>query len=259
MKNAFDLTGKKAVVVGGGGGIGKAIAKGLAFYGADVAISGRKAETLQAAADMIKEETGKDIVCIAADATSEEAVKELYAKANQALGQVDILVNSQGYNEKHPIDEMPLEVWNGMLNTNVTSVMLTCRTFAQGMIERGYGRIINVSSIRAIRAVNQGMGNTCYSVTKAAVSMLTASLAAEWSKKGITVNAIGPAITMTPMMEKVFEANPNMKNVLQANIPMGRLGEADDNITPVIFLASEESAFVTGQCIYTDGGSSVII
>lgn len=259
MKNAFDLTGKKAVVIGGNGGIGKAIAKGLSFYGAEVAIVGRKMETLNSAAEMIKKETGKDVVCIAADVTCEDEVKKLYAKANEALGQVDILVNSQGYNEKHPIDEMPLEVWNGMLNTNITSVMLTCRTFAQGMIERGYGRIINISSIRAIRAVNQGMGNTCYSVTKAGVSMLTASLASEWSRKGITVNAIGPAITMTPMMEKVFESNPNMKNILMANIPMGRLGEVDDNIAPVIFLASEESAFVTGQCIYTDGGSSLII
>ena len=259
MKNAFDLTGKKAVVVGGGGGIGSAIAKGLAFYGAEVAITGRKMETLQAAADMIRTETGKDVFCISADATSEEAVKDLYAQANEKLGQVDILVNSQGYNQKSPIDTMPLEVWNGMLNTNVTSVMLTCRTFAQGMIERGYGRIINVSSIRGIRAVNQGMGNTCYSVTKAAVSMLTASLAAEWSRKGITVNAVGPAITMTKTMEHVFEQNPGVKNALLANIPMGRLGEVDDNITPVIFLASEESAFVTGQCIYTDGGSSVIV
>ncbi|MCU6760865.1 Gluconate 5-dehydrogenase [uncultured Roseburia sp.] len=259
MKNAFDLTGKKAVVVGGGGGIGSAIAKGLAFYGAEVVITGRNLETLENAAAAIKIETGKNVMCISADVTSEEAVKELYATAASMLGQVDILVNSQGYNQKFPINEMPLNVWNGMLNTNITSVMLTCRTFAQGMIERGWGRIINVSSIRAVRAVNQGMGNTCYSVTKAAVSMLTASLAAEWSKKGVTVNAVGPAITMTKTMENVFAQNPGVKDSLLANIPMGRLGEADDNITPVIFLASEESDFVTGQCIYTDGGSSVIV
>lgn len=259
MKNAFDLTGKKAVVVGGGGGIGKVIAQGLAFYGAEVAITSRKMETLEAAAAGIKEAVGKDVVCIAADATSEDSVKEMYAKANEALGQVDILVNSQGFNEKHPIDEMPLETWNQMLNTNVTSVMLTCRTFAQGMIERGYGRIINVSSIRAIRTVNQGMGNTCYSVTKAAVSMLTASLASEWSRKGVTVNAIGPAVVMTPVMEKIFEQNPQVKGNILANIPMGRLCDAEDNITPVIFLASEESGYITGQCIYTDGGSSVVV
>lgn len=259
MKNAFDLTGKKAVVVGGGGGIGSAIAKGLAFYGAEVAISGRKMETLQAKAAEIKEEIGKEIICIAADAGDEESVKESYAKANEKLGQVDILVNSQGYNQKSPIDEMPLEVWNGMLNTNVTSIMLTCRTFAQGMIERGYGRIINVSSIRAIRAVNQGMGNTCYSTTKGAVDMLTKSLAAEWSRKGVTVNAIGPVITMTPMMEKVFAENPNVKNALLANIPMGRLGTPEDNITPAIFFASDQSSFVTGQVIYPDGGSAAIV
>lgn len=259
MKNAFDLTGRKAVVVGGGGGIGTVIAEGLAFYGADVAITSRKMETLQKAAAKIKEAVGKDVVCITADATSEEEVKKMYEEANKALGKVDILVNSQGYNEKYPIEEMPLEIWNKMLTTNVTSVMLTCRTFAQGMIERGYGRIINVSSIRAIRAVNQGAGNTCYSVTKAAVSMLTASLASEWSRKGVTVNAIGPAVVMTPMMDKVFEKNPQMKNAILGNIPMGRLCDAEDNITPVIFLASEQSGFVTGQCIYTDGGSSVIV
>ena len=259
MKNAFDLTGKKAVVIGGGGGIGSAIAKGLAFYGAEVAISGRKLETLEAKAAEIKEEIGKDIICLAADATCEEALKQLYADANEKMGQVDILVNSQGYNQKFPINEMPLEVWNDMLNTNVTSVMLSCRIFAQGMIERGFGRIINVSSIRGIRAVNQGMGNTCYSTTKAAVTMLTKSLAAEWSKTGVTVNAIGPVITMTPMMEAVFEKTPQMKNALLANIPMGRLGEADDNIAPAIFLASEEAGFVTGQVIYPDGGSAAIV
>lgn len=259
MKNAFDLTGKKAVVIGGGGGIGGAIAKGLAFYGAEVIITGRKMETLKKKAAEIESEIGKKVICVAADATSEDALKALYAEANEKLGQVDILVNSQGYNQKFPINEMPLEVWNDMLNTNVTSVMLSCRIFAEGMMERGFGRIINVSSIRGIRAVNQGMGNTCYSTTKAAVTMLTKSLAAEWSRKGITVNAIGPVITMTDMMVPVFEKNPGMKDVLKANIPMDRLGEVDDNIAPVIFLASEAAEFVTGQCIYPDGGSASII
>lgn len=259
MKNAFDLTGKKAVVIGGGGGIGGAIAKGLAFYGAEVVISGRKIETLEKTAKMIKEETGKDVICISADATSEEALKTLYKEANEKLGQVDILVNSQGYNKKFPIREMPLDIWNGMLATNVTGVMLACRIFAEGMIERGFGRIINVSSIRGIRAVNQSLGNTCYCTTKAAVTMLTKSLASEWSRTGVTVNAIGPVITMTEMMVPIFEQNPTMKDSLLANIPMGRMGEVDDNIAPVIFLASEEAGFVTGQCIYPDGGSAAIV
>ena len=259
MKNAFDLTGKKAVVVGGGGGIGSALAKGLAFYGADVAITGRKMESLEKTAASIKEETGKDVFCFTCDVTDEEAVKKLYEDANAALGQVDILVNSQGYNQKAPVEEIDLDVWNGMLTTNITSIMLTCRTFAQGMIERGFGRIINVSSIRADRAVNQGMGNTAYSTTKAACSMLTKSLASEWSRKGITVNAIAPAITETATLENLFAQNPGVKQALLANIPMGRLGKVEDNITPVIFFASEESSFVTGQIIYTDGGSACIV
>ena len=259
MKNAFDLTGKNAVVIGGGGGIGGAIAKGLAFYGANVIITGRKQETLSKMQNAIEAEIGKKVLIITADATDEDSLKQLYTKSERLLGQIDILVNSQGFNKKYPIMEFPLDVWNGMLTTNVTSVMLASRIFAEKMIERGWGRIINVSSIRAIRAVNQSLGNSCYCTTKAAVDMLTKSLASEWSRTGVTVNAIGPVITMTDMMVPIFEQNPGMKDALLANIPMGRMGDVDDNIAPAIFFASEASGFVTGQCIYPDGGSAAIV
>ena len=259
MKNMFDLTGKNAVVIGGGGGIGQAIAKGLSFYGAKVVITGRNLETLEKAADEIKKEIGKEIICISADASDEKSVILLKEKAIKALGQVDILVNSQGYNKKYPINEMPIDVWDDMFAINVKSIMLTCREFAKEMISRGYGRIINVTSIRGIRAVNGGLGNTAYSTTKGAVDMLIKSLASEWAKTGVTVNGIGPVITETPMMIPIFEAQPEFKPNLLRNIPMGRIGVVEDNIGPAVFLASDAAAFVTGSIIYPDGGSASIV
>lgn len=259
MKDYFDLKGKKAVVIGGGGGIGQAIAKGFAFYGATVVITGRKLETLEKAAEAIKEETGKEVICITADASDAESVDRLKEAAIEKLGQVDILVNSQGYNKKFPIEEMPLDVWDDMFAINVKGMMLTCRAFAKEMIERGWGRIINISSIRGIRAINGGSGNTAYSTTKGAVDMLTKSLAAEWAKTGVTVNGIGPVITETPMMIPIFEAQPEFKANLLRNIPIGRIGIPEDNIGPAVFLASDAAEFVTGSIIYPDGGSAAIV
>jgi gluconate 5-dehydrogenase len=146
-----------------------------------------------------------------------------------------------------------------MFNVNIRGMMIACREFARYMIQENYGKIINVSSIRGIRAVKGGKGNTCYSATKGAVNMLIQSLSSEWAEHNITVNGIGPIVTMTPMMEQVYAGDPSRKEAAVKNVPMGRLGEPEDNIGPAIFLASSASDFVTGQIIYPDGGMAAIV
>ncbi|MBP1628427.1 MAG: gno 1 [Holophagaceae bacterium] len=259
MKNIFSLEGKNAVVIGGGGGIGLEIAKGLAFYGAKVAIASRTLETLQAAADKIEQEIGKKVLCLQVDASREESIAALAERAAQEMGFVQILVNSQGYNKKYSTFDLPVDEWESMVSTNVTGMMIACREFGRAMVEHRYGKIINVTSIRGIRAVIGGGGNTAYSTTKGAVDMLTKSLASEWAKFNVNVNAIGPVITDTPMMASVFAANPELKPNILRNIPMGRIGLPEDNIGPAVFLASDASAFVTGQIIYPDGGSAAVV
>lgn len=255
----WSLEGKKAVVIGGAGGIGQAIATGLVQAGAEVAIASRNIENLKRAATEIEEKTGKSIRYYTVDVSNEKSIIELADKTHSDMGFVSILVNSQGLNKKIPTTEMPIDVWNAMFDVNVKGVMIACREFAKYMIEEKYGKIINISSIRGIRAVKGGKGNTCYSTTKGALDMLTKSLASEWAEYNITVNGIGPVVTMTPMMEEIYKDNPSRKDNASRNIPMGRLGETEDNIGPAVFFASSASDFVTGQVIYPDGGMAAIV
>jgi len=258
MENLFSLEGRKAVVIGGGGGIGQSIAKGLAFYGAEVAIASRSIETLRKAAGEIKKESGKAVHLITVDCSSEESVAELTEKCIGLMGAVHILVNSQGLNMKKSALDFDMDVWDQMFDVNVKGMMITCKHFGRGMKEQRYGRIVNVSSIRGVRAINGDLGNTCYSTTKGAVDMLTKSLAGEWAQYNITVNAIGPILTMTDMMKPMFENNKPLYEKVCSSIPMGRIGFPDDCIGASVFLASDAAAFITGQVIYPDGGSCCV-
>ena len=259
MENLFDLTGKKAVVIGGGGGIGKAIASGLAFAGAEVVIASRNMQTLEEAAAEIKTETGCEVGCSTVDVSDPVSIHKLADNCVTKLGTVDVLVNSQGLNKKVPTLEISADDWGSMFDVNVRGVMLACQAFGKVMLEKNYGKIINVTSIRGIRALNGGGGNTCYSSTKGGLDMLTKSLSAEWAKHNVHVNGIGPVITETPMMKTIFKNDPNLKPNLLRNIPMGRIGRTTDNIGAAIFLASAASDFVTGQIIYPDGGSAAVV
>lgn len=258
MNDICSLEGKKALVIGGGGGIGQAIAKGLAYYRADVAIASRHLDSLKVAADEIEQEIGKKVRVFQVDCTDKGSVDALAGNVVREMGTVDILVNSQGLNQKNPAFEMPMDVWDRMFAVNVRGMLLSCVSFGKIMKSKRYGRIINISSIRGIRALN-GEGNTAYSTTKGAVDMLTKSLAAEWGKFGITVNAIAPILTETKMMKPILEAEPMMREKMAQATPIGRLGLPDDNIGPAVFLASDASAFVTGQIIYTDGGMAAVV
>ena len=255
MKNLFSLEGKKAVVMGGGGGIGQAIAQGLAEAGAEVVISSRKIEVLEKARDEIKKNCGLEVHCITCDVSDEASVIAMKEEVLKLMGTVDILVNSQGLNIKQPCYEFPVEDWDKMFAVNVRGMMLTCKHFGQVMRDKHYGRIINISSIRGARAVNGPLGNTGYASTKGAVDMMTKSLAGEWAKDGITVNAVGPILTMTEMMIPWKENNPEIYAKVSGSIPMGRLGEPEDCVGPAVFFASDAAAFVSGPLIYPAGAS----
>lgn len=255
MTNLFDLTGKKAVVVGGAGGIGQAIAEGLAEAGAQVMISSRKVEALQRAQKEIKDKTGLDILYCAGDASKENEVEALLTAAVKEMGTVDILVNSQGFNKKFPGTEFPVDVWDQLFEANVKSIMLTCKHFGKYFKDNNvHGKIINLSSVRGIRAVgNGGMGNVGYCATKGAVEMLTRAYASDLGPN-IQVNAIGPTITYTPMMVGMLPDDETARNNIAAAMPAKRIGYPDDCKGPAIFLASAASDFVTGSTIYPDGG-----
>ena len=255
MTNLFDLTGKKAVVVGGAGGIGQAIAEGLAEAGASVLISSRKEDALKRAQKEIKENTGLDILFFAGDASNEQNVEALLDFALKQMGTVDILVNSQGFNKKFPATEFPEDVWDEMFTANVKSIMFTCKHFGKYMLDNGLrGKIINMSSVRGIRAIgNGGMGNSGYCATKGAVEMMTKSYASELGPN-IQVNAIGPTITYTPMMVGLLPDDETARNNIAASMPAKRIGYPNDCKGPAIFLASAASDFVTGSTIYPDGG-----
>jgi NAD(P)-dependent dehydrogenase (short-subunit alcohol dehydrogenase family) len=257
MNDIFSLVGKNAVVIGGAGGIGQAIAKGLAFYGANVSIASRNLEGLQKAAKEIEDEVNKPIKVFQVDTGCEESIKSLVEKYVSENGRVDILVNSQGINIKHPAQEFNMDDWEKMFNVNVKGLMICCKEFAKVMIKQNYGKIVNVSSVRGARAC--GNGNCGYNSSKGAVDMMTRTLSLELAPYNITVNAIGPSVIATPMMtEGLFKQQPQLKEILAKNHPLGRLGTPEDMIGATVFLASDASSYVTGQIVYPDGGLTAI-
>lgn len=276
----FNIAGKKAVIIGGAGGFGKEIAKAFAQCGVDVLISSRREDALKEACKDIEAgaAAGVKVTYFAGDAGDEETVKKMveYTVSPEGLGGCDILVNSQGYNKKMWSWEIDTNVWNGMLNTNITSVMFTCKYFGNWMKEHntedgsvadpatfetgkatpcaGYGKIINIGSVRGIRAVaNGGNGNVPYNTTKGAVEMLTKAFAADL-RPNIQVNLVGPTITYTPMMVGLLPPDETTRNNIAAALPAQRIGYESDIVGTVLYLASPASDFVTANSIYPDGG-----
>jgi len=259
MLDMFSLEGKNAVVIGGAGGIGQAVAQGLAQAGAKVAIASRNEESLKKAVAQIKEATGLDVMYYTVDATDEESMAELAKKANEEMGTVEILVNSQGLNKKFPAEEFPVDIFRQMLDVNVVGMMLACKHFGQYMIKNGYGKIVNVSSVRS-KIATKTPGNVGYCSTKGAVDMLTKQFASEFGPHGITVNAFGPTVTMTPMMAPVIEQRGGQAYLdsLAAALPMRKYATPEDVVGTAIFLASHASDFMTGNILYPDGGLTCV-
>jgi NAD(P)-dependent dehydrogenase (short-subunit alcohol dehydrogenase family) len=255
MADMFRLDGKVAVVVGGGGGIGRALALGLARYGADVALASRNLEKLEAVAKELAAdpEVKSRVKAFKLDSTDEASVAVAVKEIVSAMGTVDILVNSQGQNIKEPFAEQTVTDWNMLFDNNVKGVMLCCREFGKVMLEKKKGKIINVSSVAGDRGVPLA-GNVGYCSSKAAVSNLTRMLAYEWAKQGVNVNAIGPSVIFTPGMKAALP--PEVLAGATALHPLGRVAEPDELMGTVVYLASAASDYMTGQVIYIDGGRS---
>ncbi|SHO43849.1 SDR family NAD(P)-dependent oxidoreductase [Desulfopila aestuarii] len=251
MKDIFKLDGRIAIVTGGAGGIGEALALGLAYHGATVVVSSRNQDAITAVAAKITKETGNEAIAIASDVTNEESVQKLVDAVVAKYGRIDILVNAMGMNIKHPALEYPLEDWDKLFNVNVKGTMIACKAVGKVMREQKKGAILNLSSVRGIRGYTGG--NSGYCATKGAVELITKSLALEWAPNGIRVNALGPALVITPGTKHIAE-NPELAAKYASAVPMGRIGLPEDMVGAVVYLCSDAASFVSGQTIYVDGG-----
>jgi gluconate 5-dehydrogenase len=250
----FRLDGKRALVTGASRGLGRVMALALADAGADVAISGRTADTLEKTAGEIRAR-GRRAWTVQADMAVPLECQAACERVLAELGPVDILINNVGNREVNvPIATEPLDVWQRSIDLNLTSCFLSTRVIGQDMLERGLGgRIINVASISALIA-NRGIGGRDYETSKAAVLHFTRCAAVDWAAHGITVNAICPGLFMTDKNREWNRLRPDIIEAFIENVPMGRPGEPDEIGPLAVFLASPASGYVTGAAYVIDGG-----
>ena len=240
----FDLDGKKALITGASGGIGKEIAKVLIKHNAQVCISGRNLDELNA----LKELLGEKCHVVTCDLSKKDEIIELIKKTDEVLGHIDILINNAGITKDNIFLRMSESEWEDVLNVNLNSTFSILKLITKGMIKRRYGRIINISSVVGVTG---GAGQVNYSASKAGLIGLTKSLSQEVATRNITVNCIAPGFIETPMTEKLDDKR---KDTILNSIPMNRIGRPEDLSSAIIFLASQESSYITGQTIHINGG-----
>jgi NAD(P)-dependent dehydrogenase (short-subunit alcohol dehydrogenase family) len=245
----LDLSGRVAVVIGGTSGIGRAIAHGMAEAGADVVCTSRRQEQVETAAAEI-EDKGRRTLRIASDVSDKASLENVLNECVAAFGKVDILVNSAGRTKREPTLDLDEETWNAILETNLTGTLRSCQVFGRHMIANRYGRIINIASLSTFVSLFEV---AAYSASKAAVASLTKSLAIEWARNGVNVNAIAPGVFRTALNEKLLDESERGREFL-TRTPMGRFGSVDELAGAAIFLASEAASYVTGEVLVVDGG-----
>jgi NAD(P)-dependent dehydrogenase (short-subunit alcohol dehydrogenase family) len=245
----LELNGKVAVVIGGTSGIGRALAHGLAEAGADVVPTSRRAEQVEATAKEI-EQRGRRSLRITSDVSDRTSLEKLLHETVNAFGKVDILINSAGRTKRTPTLELAESEWNDIMETNLTGVLRACQVFGRHMIDRRYGRIINIASLSSFVALYEV---AAYAASKAAVASLTKSLAVEWAAHGVCVNAIAPGVFRTALNEKLLDSTPRGQEFLMRT-PMKRFGQVSELSGAAVFLASDAASFVTGEILTVDGG-----
>jgi gluconate 5-dehydrogenase len=245
----FDLSGRRALVTGSSQGIGLAIAAGLADHGAAIVLNGRDTAKLGAAADQLR--TRGHVVSVAPfDVTDASAVPPAVADIERDIGPIDILVNNAGMQFRSPLEEFPVDRWEQLLKTNVSSVFYVAQAVARYMIERRRGKIINIASVQSELA---RPGIAPYTATKGAVRNLTRGMCADWARHGLQINAIAPGYFKTPLNQALVDSE-EFSSWLEKRTPAARWGNVEELVGAAVFLSGQASSFVNGHTLYVDGG-----
>lgn len=248
-KSLFDLTSKTAVVLGGTSGIGLALTRGLAEAGANVVPSGRRADRVESAAEEVRK-AGRRSLAVPCDIGDRASIEHLRDAVVREFAAVDILVNCAGITRKTPTLEVAENEWNAIVETNLNGTLRACQVFGRAMIERRYGRIINIASLASFLGWFEV---AAYAASKSAVASLTKTLAVEWAKHGVCVNAIAPGVFRTDLNRALLDGTPRGQELL-LRTPMQRFGQVEELVGAAVFLASDAASFVNGHVLAVDGG-----
>ena len=252
VKQLLDLTGRVAIVTGGSIGLGRQIAGGLAEMGANIVLCARKQERCQQAADELQR-LGIKAIALSCDVKSQSSIKEMVDSTLSEFGQIDILINNAGISWGAPVEEMRLDDWNKVIETNLTGTFLCSQAVGKAMIRQGRGKIINIASVAGLGGAPAELPAIGYSASKGGVISFTKDLACKWAVHDIQVNAIAPGWFPTHMSSRVLE---QQKDLFLSHIPMRRFGGEHDLKGAAVFLSSDASNYVTGHVLVVDGGQS---